>query len=147
MKATVRFAFSVVPLLVAHWPLPSSLVARTCTWYVVLESRLGTVVMVVVPTGSKLWLVQSISLCLRYCMSYPVIGGMPSASGAVQLTSKAVEGLSSLVDTDKSVGAPGGSSTSVTFTVIVLGVESSVPSLAVTSTSYPLSLPSSVGFS
>ena len=56
-------------------------------------------------------------------------------SGAVQLTSRAVVGLSSLVDTDKLVGAPGGSSRSVTFTMIISGAESSVPSLAVTSTS------------
>ena len=100
-----------------------------------------------VPVPVKLWSVHALCPGSQYCTSYPVIAGMPAVSGAIQLTSSAVVGLPSLVETDKSMGTLGGSLRSVTFTVSVRGVELSVPSLAVTSTSRLLSPPASDGFS
>ena len=48
-----------MPLLVAHWPSPSSFLARAWTWYVVLEARWGIVVPVVVPSELKSWVIHA----------------------------------------------------------------------------------------
>ena len=60
---------AVVADTVAHWPLPSSFLARTCTWCVVLGARPVIVVLVVLPSESKSWSFQWLLPRVRYWTS------------------------------------------------------------------------------
>ena len=122
----------VVPLPLNDQPLvPSSLPARTCTWYAVFS--VSSVIAVLVGsaetvTGSD----QAVAVCSFHRSSYPVIGG-PVVAGGDQLTSRLVVEPEVALTVGAS-GAEGFSSTSVTL-IVTVAVAESVPSDAVTSTS------------